>query len=442
MGNLKRLITFFLLVTILVVAAVGCSSQTKGEDGKVQTLTLGTWGVSDNMAKAVEEYNESQDKYVIEIKDYGKYDNYESDNPADATKGATMLNMDIATGKIPDIINTMGIDRTYYARNDALINIYDFMKSDKDFSKDSILSNYLTANEVDGGLYWLSPTFFVDTLIVNKDLSNGLEKWSTKEFVDISKATKEDNREIMQDQDPVHYMTYIGAGNQFVSAKNKTVQYDNPVYAEALDFSAELTTPQEDREDWDKWINEDAKKYQNGERLLVKGYIRDYNEYMSYSKLFGEQPTTMIGYPTLDGSSGHYFGMGLELYSISASSSAPEAAWDFVKSTLNVDVENTDAFPVKMDKLEEKLQKSITEYTDGNYTTNKGVNLRLDKPTQEDLDTFLTMLKSIDGFANYESSFAGEEIYGILDDFYAGSKSATEVSEILQDKYTLYFKEN
>lgn len=439
----KRFISLLLLI-ILVLTVAGCSSQTKEEDGEVETLTLGTWGVSDAMTQAVEEYNKSQSDYTIEIKDYAKYDNYESDNPEDFVKGKTKLNMDIASGNMPDIINTVGIDRTYFAKNDGFANIYDLMKSDKDFSKDSILPNYLTANEVDNGLYWLSPDFFVDTLFANKDLSKGLQNWSTEEFVDIANSLNEDKIEIMGGQDPVHFMTFIGAGNQFLNEATESVHYDEPVFKKALEFSKRINPSKgytEDDGDWEKWVNEvDAKKYQNGERLLTRGELRSFNDYLGYQALFGEEPVTMIGYPTLDGSSGHYFGQGLDVYAISSSSSAPEAAWDFIKVALNTDVETDQhqGFPIMMDRLEENLQKSITEYTDGSYS-NDGVNLHIDKPTEEDLDEFMKFLKSIDVFANYGDT---SEIYGLYDDFYAGTKTSSEVAQILQDKYELYFKEN
>ncbi|MCG7381544.1 hypothetical protein MH144_02745 [Paenibacillus sp. ACRRY] len=69
------------------------------------------------------------------------------------------------------------------------------------------------------------------------------------------------------------------------------------------------------------------------------------------------------------------------------------------------------------------------------------IHLHLKKPSQTDVDEFMTMLKNIKSFANYESMFS-KEIYTLYDDFYAGTKTSAEVSRISQDKYTLFFKEN
>lgn len=83
----------------------------------------------------------------------------------------------------------------------------------------------------------------------------------------------------------------------------------------------------------------------------------------------------------------------------------------------------------------------MTNYTDGNYETNKGYKVKLEKPTQQDLDDFMVLIEGIDKFANYESLFS-KELYALMDDLYAGTKTSTEIAQIVQNKYKLYFKEN
>ncbi|MEK4436403.1 ABC transporter substrate-binding protein [Paenibacillus sp. FSL K6-2862] len=445
---MKRIYALLLIMIILVVTTVACSSSQSAEEKGTQTLTLATWHASDGLSKAVEGFNSSQTKYQIEVKDYGQYDNYDSDDQADYVKGQTMLNMDIAVGNIPDIINLHGIDRTVYAKNGAFINLYDFMKSDEKYNKQAFLTNYLQANEVDDGLYWLSPTFFVDSLFANAKLTNGMTQWSMEEFLKVIQTVHEDHIEIMGHQSPTEFMTFVGAGNQFLNQVQETVHYNNPVYAQLLEFSAKLNESNHGHDHSHSHgtasADEDATKFQSGQRLLERGAFGNFDEYLSYFALYGEQPVTMIGYPTLDGSSGSYFGMGHDLYAISAASKASEGAWEYIKFALDMDVDQLDQVPefsVVLDQLHEQIQKSVNNYTDGQYISRKGIHLHLKKPSQTDVDEFMTMLKNIKSFANYESMFS-KEIYTLYDDFYAGTKTSAEVSRILQDKYTLFFKEN
>lgn len=445
---MKKIALLLLVMIIMIGTTVACSSQKTAEESVTQTLTLATWHASDGLTKAVEGFNASQNNYLIEVKDYGEYDNYDSDDQADYVKGQTMLNIDIASGNIPDIINLHGIDRTTYAKSGAFINLYNFIKSDEKYNEQAFLANYLQANEVDGGLYWLSPTFFVDTLFANTKLTNGMTKWSMEEFLKVIQTVHEDHIEIMGHQSPTEFMTFVGAGNQFLNQVQEKVHYDYPVYAQLLEFSAKLNEHNHGHDHSHSHgsgsADEDAKKFQTGQRLLERGTFGDFNEYLGYFALYGEQPATMIGYPTLDGGSGSYFGMGHDLYAISAASKSSEGAWEYIKFALGLDVDQLDQVPqfsVVLDQLENQIQKKVESYTDGQYTSRKGVQLQLKKPNQKDVEEFMSMLKNIKSFANYEPMFA-TEIYALYDDFYAGTKTSAEVVRILQDKYKLYFKEN
>lgn len=445
---MKKIASLLLITMIMVLTTVACSSSQKAEEKGPQTLTMATWHASDGLSKAVKGFNASQNKYRIEVKDYGQYDNLESDDPEDYIKGQTMLNVDIAAGNIPDIINLHGIDRTVYAKNGAFMNLYDFIKSDEKYNEQAFLTNYLQANEVDGELYWISPTFFVDSLFANAKLTSGKTKWSMEEFLKVIQTVHEDHIEVMEHQSPTEFMTFVGAGNQFMNQVKETVRYDNPVFAQLLDFSAKLNEHSHGHDHGhshdDISPDEDAKKFQSGQRLLTRGTFGDFYEYLSYFALYGEQSATMIGYPTLDGSSGTYFGMGHDLYAISAASKASEGAWEYIKFALGIDLDQVDQVPqfsVVVDQLEDQIQKRVETYTDGQYTRRDGVQLHLKKPDQKDVDEFMSTLKKIESFANYESMFS-KEVYTLYDDFYVGTKTSAEVAQLLQDKYTLFFKEN
>lgn len=77
---MKRVSLLVVVLIIMLATTVACSSSqnAQNEEEGAQTLTLATWHASDGMTKAIEGFNASQNKYRIEVKDYGEYDNLES----------------------------------------------------------------------------------------------------------------------------------------------------------------------------------------------------------------------------------------------------------------------------------------------------------------------------------------------------------------------------
>ena len=124
---MKKFSKIFAPLVLVSMALVGCADQEQKEQKSegVETLTLATWGAPINLTNAVEAYNQLQSDYMIEVKDYSELDNYESENPEDWNKGRSTLASEIAAGELPDIINTMGLDRTIYGKNGAFLDLYD-----------------------------------------------------------------------------------------------------------------------------------------------------------------------------------------------------------------------------------------------------------------------------------------------------------------------------
>lgn len=418
----------------------------KTDTNTTKTLTLGTYYADSNLSDAISKFNRSQSKYRIQIKDYSQYDTA-IDNGESDQKGLTVLNEDIAAGNMPDLMNVTGIDFISYAKKGAFRNLYDFMATDDTYPKEALLPNLLQACEINEELYWLAPEFGVRTLIANQELTEGKTAWSMQEFVDICRKCDSEGISLMPSQIQEIYLDTLAVGDQWVDMENNICHFDDPAFLDALHFSQEMKEEQPPDyenvtpEEWDAYYTEDTMKYVNGKRLFSDSYITRYEGYLMEAALFPKSQSTLIGYPTLDGSKGSYFNFNSCMYAISANCSDPEGAWEFIRQTLEVDIAMS-AFPVLTEKLKEALQRPLEKYDElglGHVNMNH-VELTVDKPTQEDMEAFFNYLQSIDQIETGQIAY--KTYHDVMEDFYSGTRTAEETAAQMQERFQLYLKEN
>src|SRR5699024_7767816 len=99
-------------------------------------------------------FNRSSDKYRIEVTDYSEF-NTEDDYSA----GLTRLNTEIISGKAPDILVVDGLPVEQYAARGLLEDLYTYLDSDGELSRDDLYQSILSALEIDGKLYTAAPSF-------------------------------------------------------------------------------------------------------------------------------------------------------------------------------------------------------------------------------------------------------------------------------------------
>ena len=131
-----------------------------------QTINLAAFGLETNLYRKIIEFNKSNPKYKILVTDYSTYSTTE-----DYNAGITVLNNEIAAGRVPDIIyNTGSFDFRNYVNKGMLTDFYELINADGEMKLEDYCTNVFKAYETDGKLYELAHDFYVETMVGKKSI--------------------------------------------------------------------------------------------------------------------------------------------------------------------------------------------------------------------------------------------------------------------------------
>lgn len=175
--------------------------------------------------------------------------------------------------------------------------------------------------------------------------------------------------------------------------------------------------------------------------------------------MMGENPV-YVGYPNKDREGNLISAVGSCL-AISSKSGNKEAAWAFLQTLLTEDYQNSlvdgfgwSGFPILKSALELQFEKDMTPeyYTDENgeqveqpkTTWGYGNDFEIDiyAAKQEDIDQVRGLIAS----AKKRQNNVDEELINIISEetepFFKGQKSASDVSNVIQNRIQVYVNEN
>ena len=121
----KKGIMIVLFTALFFLTACGSNGDNISEDGRI-VLTLGTVSDSQDLKKQVEAYNQNHPEYVIEIKAYG-------DLAVEGTDAMNMIQMEIAAGEGPDIIDFGYLYSPMIVGSGIVEDLSAYMDADEDF---------------------------------------------------------------------------------------------------------------------------------------------------------------------------------------------------------------------------------------------------------------------------------------------------------------------
>ena len=408
-------------------------------DVVTQTLMLATFVINSRLENMVSDYNQSQDACRVEIVDYSTY-NLSGDD-YDWSLGLEQLNVDMAAGNAPDLLNVYGIDLYTYAYAGTFTDLYSQMETDTDYPKDSFLSGYLTANEVDGALYWLSPVCEIETLAANADLTGGLECWDLTQYLELCQTCNENVIEVYAEQAPTDILFVY---QDLLDRSESTCYFDDDRFLKILEYTSEMTdyridtTGLSDTESFSVQT-EESEKWNNGQRLIQQLTISDIGDYTEIKT--SEVPYTLIGYPTRDGENGTYYTETESMFAIPANCKNTDAAWDFITSTLDVVYDDGTGMsypglPVVISYLEQYIYDEIA-MLDAESLETQGLNDFSEADLMELIDYMNSITKSSVWDCTIQNTVLDE-----LGEFTSGSQSAADTVDLIQQKVGLYLKEN
>ena len=141
-----------------------------------EIITLACDETKDFINRAVAEFNRTNSGFRIEINDYSKFNQNYTDSAS-----FDKLNLDIASGKIPDIvIGGNSIDTVHFSRMGMFADLNKYFEKDSELNKDDFFTGITDLFSADGKLYRLPLSIYLNAAICRE----GLPKRRTKRLWD------------------------------------------------------------------------------------------------------------------------------------------------------------------------------------------------------------------------------------------------------------------
>ncbi len=424
-----------------------------------KVITIGVLYDDWQLKSQVSAFNKSHDGVRFKIEDYSKYDDYDEDAEKYTSTGDAQLKKDIVSGKAPDMIvsyNRGVIDSL--CKKGLFEDLYTMLDKDPDISRDDIMPNVLTACEMGGKLYSISPSFYVETLAAKKSNCDK-ENWTVDEMIDAYNNLPEGMSFTTLDCKESMLMMVISALGDVIDYEKGTCNFDTPEVRKLLAFVDQFPS-QDDLIDWDdeKAVQDyfGGNKIKENKMLLNTMYISNFVDYTETLKGEFEGDISFVGFPSSTGK-GSILGFN-QCFAILSNSEYKDECWDLIKSSLmknddedenNMGMDGFPALKSAFDKMAEKSMKKPT-YKDENgkeveqdltYYGQDGKEVKVDPLTEKEKDFIVDYISKTtqvsDSIDPDVSSILEEEIMAYI----KGEKKVDEVIELIQSRVSLLVSE-
>lgn len=406
-----------------------------GETEK-QIVTLGSTLTLPYLEKVAAEFNRYSSEYRVEIVDYAAQEgNYE-----DAIE---QLKLDVVSGKAPDIIAAGGIDYGIFSQKGVFADLYDFMKDDKDCTREMLVQSVAEACGDQGHLYRISPSFQLYSMWGYGDVTGGRSGVTFEELFQMLENSGKDLNSIagFSADEPVLNRLCMVSMDEFVDWEKGTCSFDGDYFKKVLSFAKEYTG------------NYSGGTYSEriGKREVVMsvGIISSVTDYQIQNELYGGN-AAFVGYPVAQGS-GTAVGFRADAVAINAQKEDQSGAWEVVKFYLLHGYDGQ-GFPIIQKQFDQVLDDAMVEnyntFEDGNaekqpkeFYYDGGETILVYAATQEDIDTIRRLVESAETRCEWNSTIQNiisEEAEG----YFSGQVDLDSTVKKIQNRVTLFLQES
>lgn len=400
------------------------------------TLTLATMWLDYNLKSRIVNFNKTDPKYRIEIKDYSQYN-----TEKDYTAGLTKLNTEIISGNIPDMIDASGLPYEQYAAKGLLEDLYTYIDSDAEIKRDAFVPSVLKALEnSDGKLYMLAPSFSITSIVGSPSVVGDEMGWTMEELQQLLKEHPEADYPFGQYTDRNQILTYFCTLNMesFMDWETGSCGFNSDEFKSVLTLAKSFPEKMEYSEDNNLNTSE---LIASGRQLLEFYSAYDFQSQQFYKAMFGGD-ITYKGIPTEDRAGNLLSTYGSSL-AITTSCKDKAGAWSFIRTLYTPEYQESQyQFPVIQSSFDKKLAEAMKEdESTGGMAMGMGdFEVKFGPTTQEEADAIIAMVKSIKHTVTYDESLMNiikEEASA----FFSGEKTVDQVADIIQSRMTIYINE-
>ncbi|MDR2616021.1 MAG: extracellular solute-binding protein [Oscillospiraceae bacterium] len=268
-------------------------------------------------------FNRSSEEYKITIEDYSAYN-----TDGNWEVGISKLKADLITGNVPDIlVLNEQLDIPMLAGKGLLADLYEMMDLSDKVSREDFLESVFKADEIDGKLYRLIPSFYIGTVTAKRALVGDTIGWTLDDLERVLAGMPEGTLSFfMMDRTNALNMGMRLGMSQFIDWSTGTCSFDED-FARLLEFAKGFP----ETINYNNWTEEDWMRYQYYQRddlaILSNDTVMNYRSIRDYEERAGEE-ITFVGFPTFSGSGSVLYPTGQ--YAISARGEHKEVCFDFL----------------------------------------------------------------------------------------------------------------
>lgn len=424
---------------------VETENDAKTEQTEIREITLAVADKYDGIQGYITEFNDSSDKYHVNVKNYLTNDNEYSLKSIDSA--INDLEKDIIRGDIPDVLYTSTYEIQKLSSKGSFADIYELMENDGSITKEYFLPSVLRSLETDGHLYSLAPTFMIST-IAAKTKFVSQENWSFNEFQNVfnSVSDKMEPFEMGNNKQAVlHFLT--DGSDDFVNNFNHTCSFDSPEFIQILEFAN--TFP-----DVDEYAFE-QRSCRNDTALMSQLYIESFRDFnVKKQCIFGDD-MTFAGYPSESGS-GSKIIIGKQ-FAIMEASAEKDGAWEFLKSVVDADKVSPQTFGIPVTEkgfeivCEAALEKPYffddledgkkTFFDETGYDSCTNLPIIITPMSEIDKQAYEDFVRGIDRMSSGVEGVVDKIVKEETELYFSGEYSSEKCAEMIQNRVSILLSE-
>lgn len=387
----------------------------QGEDDRT-VLAMSSIQADESVLEAVAQFNKSSQEYRIELTQF--FSPYEDISDEDLYNAIEKFNLDIISGKIPDILDLSNMPIEIYAEKGILEDLSLYIDTDQDINMEDYFENILESFRIGGSLPYVTNGVMIATFFADSRITGPNAGWTYDEVSSLLDQYKLDglNSEFFLEK-------AIQSSDSFVDWSAGECYFDSAEFIQLLEL---------------------AKKVGNKNGNTFSGITEDesiaavYNITLSvhdiakYYNLF-KGNLNAIGLPNDQGTAYQAVLAGTKI-GMSAAGQNKEGAWSFVRTFLEEKQQDSSFFfPIRKASFEKVMQEAMN----GNSIWSRQYEGSI---TQKEVDIAESLLST----AHYSFSdnttivdIAREE----ADAYFNGSRTAKEVAVNIQTRVKVYIDE-
>ena len=440
---LGRKIRNYLVVGMALgmVVLSGCGADKKSETTQEQdnrtVLTLENYNyntLSSQISQYVDAFNQTNDTYRIEIRDYAENEDCD-----------TAFGLDMSAGKTPDIIVTdrSRLDRLIHTG--LLTDMQSYLDADEELDRDDFMESVMSAWLQDDKLYYMALDYYINVLFGKEQTVGQFQNgWTKEEMIAFAEKTEvplfyENDKMTMFDQ------FFVCGYSEFVDWDTGKADFDSALFRRILQYcdrgvknSDRLPTGQE-------WIDE----FKDDKYILSSGSFQHFSDIEQFTRIFG-QDLCYIGFPNAYGDSSY---MNFQdCIGISSKSEYQDAAWSFIRSMFTKDAQYTFCqqtrwLSVRKDifAMQKQAAMATEPYTDAYGTQIEPIisspDLIYDSLSQEEADLVEQLVLGAKHCWKVDHNI-GDIIYDEVSAYFNGDCSIDRVGETINSRVETYMSEN